>query len=58
MGSKQKIIIGFVLLAMILTIVACSGNSAQSNESIKAIWIEPQLVGDIVSIPVSEVENS
>ena len=58
MGSKQKIIIGFVLLAMILTIVACSGNSAQSNESIKAIWIEPQVVGDIVSIPVSEVENS
>ena len=58
MGSKKKIIIGFVLLAMILNIVACSGNSAQSNEPIKATWIEPQIVGDIVSIPVSEVENS
>ena len=58
MGSKQKIIIGFVLLAMILTIVACSGNSTKSNEPIKATWIDPQVVGDIVSIPVSEVENS
>ncbi len=58
MGSKQKIIIGFVLLAMILNIVACSGNSTQSNEPIKATWIEPQVVGDIVSIQVSEVENS
>jgi len=57
-GSKRKIIIGFVLLTMILSIVACSGNSAQSNEPIKATWIEPQVVGDIVSIPVSEVENS
>ena len=58
MGSKKKIIIVFVLLAMLLSIVACSGNSAQSNEPIKATWIEPQVVGDIVSIPVSEVENS
>lgn len=58
MGSKKKIIIGFVLLAMILSIVACSGNNAQSNEPIKATWIEPQVVGDIVSIPLSEVENS
>ena len=58
MGSKKKIIIGFVLLAMILSIVACSGNSTKSNEPIKAIWIEPQVAGDIVSIPVSEVENS
>ncbi len=58
MGSKQKIIIGFVLLAMILTIVACSGNGAQSSEPIKATWIDPQVVGDIVSIPVSDVENS
>ncbi len=58
MGSKRKIIIGFVLLTMILSVVACSGNSAQSNEPIKATWIEPQVVGDTVFIPVSEVENN
>jgi len=57
-GSKQKTIIGFVLLAMILSIFACSGNSTQSNDPIKATWIEPQVVGDSVSIRVSEVENS
>ncbi len=58
MVSNKKIIIGFVLLTIMLSIVACSGNNAQSNEPIKAKWIEPQVVGDIVSIPVSEVENS
>ena len=53
----SKIIPVLVLLAMILSTVACSGNSAQSNEPIKATWIEPQVVGDTVSIPVSKVEN-
>jgi len=57
-ANKRKIIIGFVLLTIILNIVACSGNSKQSNEPKKATWIEPQVVGDIVSIPLSEVENS
>lgn len=54
----SKIIPVLVLLAMILSTVACSGNSAQSNEPIKATWIEPQVVGDTVSIPVSKVENN
>jgi nitrite reductase/ring-hydroxylating ferredoxin subunit len=54
----SKIIPVLVLLAMILSTVACSGNSAQSNEPIKATWIEPQVVGDTASIPVSEIENN
>lgn len=54
----SKIIPVLVLLAMILSTVACSGNSVQSNEPIKATWIEPQVVGDTVSIPVSKVENN
>ena len=54
----SKIIPVLVLLAMILSTVACSGNSAQSNKPIKATWIEPQVVGDTVSIPVSKVENN
>ena len=58
MGSKRKVILGFVLLTLILSVVSCSGSSAQSNEPIKATWIEPQIVGDTVSIPVSEVENN
>jgi len=58
MRSKKKIILGVVLLTMMLSLVACSGNSAQSNDLIKATWIEPQVVGDTVSIPVSEVEDN
>jgi len=58
MGSKGKIILGFVLLTMILSVVACSGTSAQSNDPIKATWIEPPVVFDTASIPVSEVENN
>jgi uncharacterized membrane protein len=58
MGSKKKIIIGFVILIITLNMVACSGNKTQSNEPISAKWIEPQVAGDTVSIPVSEVENS
>jgi nitrite reductase/ring-hydroxylating ferredoxin subunit len=35
-----------------------SGGSSPSNEPIKATWIEPQVAGDTVSIPVSEVESN
>ena len=54
----SKIIPVLVLLAMILSTVACSGNSAQSNEPIKATWIKLQVVSDTVSIPVSGVEDN
>jgi len=56
MRNKGKIMLGFVLLAMILSVAACSNNNAQSNAPIKATWIEPQVVSDTVSIPVSGVE--
>ena len=54
----KKIMLGLVLLAMILSTAACSSSNPQSNEPIKATWIEPQVAGDTVSIPVSEVENN
>lgn len=55
---SKRIILGFALFGVILSMIACSSNSALSNEPIKATWIEPQMVGDTVSIPVSEVENN
>ena len=58
MGIKSKMVIGSVLLAAVLGMVACSGDGAQSNDPVEATWIEPQLAGSIVSIPVSEVKNS
>ena len=35
-----------------------NGGSNQSNGPIEATWIEPQVLGDTVSIPVSEVEDN
>jgi nitrite reductase/ring-hydroxylating ferredoxin subunit len=49
-------IIGIVLLGVILTLAACSGQGVQAM--VKATWIEPQVTGDTISIPVSEVKNN
>ena len=48
-----------VLLSLILvsSIVACSGNGTENGQLIEATWIEPQVVGEIVSIPISAIEN-
>lgn len=56
----RKIIIGALLLSLALVIVGCSGSTSDPPPSgpIKATLIEPQVTGDIVSIPVSEVENN
>jgi nitrite reductase/ring-hydroxylating ferredoxin subunit len=56
----RKTIIGALLLSLALIIVGCSGSTSNPPPSgpIKATLIEPQVTGDIVSIPVSEVENN
>ena len=54
----KKAMLGLVLLAVVLIIASCSSNNPPSGEPIQAIWIEPQVVGDSVSIPVSEVEDN
>jgi len=56
-----------IISALIVTIIGVSiyfamfagnGSNPQSNGPIKATWIEPQVLGETVSIPVSEVENN
>jgi nitrite reductase/ring-hydroxylating ferredoxin subunit len=57
----RKLIIGALLLSLSLIIVACAGSASTTptpSGPIKATWIEPQVAGDIVSIPVSEIENN
>ena len=68
----KKIVIGAILMSLLLVVVACAGPTSSSapqsastpapvpNPSgpIKAEWIEPQVSGDIVSIPVSEIEDN
>lgn len=53
----NKIILVLVSLILVSNIVACSTNGTQSSQRIKATWINPQVLGDTVSIPVNEVEN-
>jgi len=45
-----------VLLGVILALAACSGQDAQTP--VTATWIKPQVAGDTVSIPVSEVNDN
>lgn len=65
----RKILIGAVLFSLILTAAACVGPPSSSTPTspnpptppsgpIEATWIEPEVVGDTVTIPVSEVENN
>lgn len=68
----RKILIGAVLFSLILTAAACANPTSTPTPPpsgtptpptppsglIKAKWIEPEVVGDTVSIPVSEVENN
>jgi nitrite reductase/ring-hydroxylating ferredoxin subunit len=46
-----------VAIAGISIYLAHAGGSAGNGMPIKATWIQPQVGGDNVSIPVSEVEN-
>jgi len=66
-GRKAKKNRLVIISALIVTIIGVSiyfamfagnGSSTQNNGPIEATWIEPQVVGDSVSIPVSEVENN
>jgi nitrite reductase/ring-hydroxylating ferredoxin subunit len=58
MSRKITPIIVLLLLVLVSSIAACSGNGTQSSQRIEATWIEPQVLGDTVSIPVSEVEKN
>ena len=61
--GKKLVIISVVIMAIIgvsiyFAVSGGGGSSTQSNESIKATWVTAWVVGDTVSIPVSEVENN
>jgi nitrite reductase/ring-hydroxylating ferredoxin subunit len=54
----KKTMLGLVLIAIILSTVACSSSNPNPPGTIKATWIEPQVAGDAVFIPVSEIEDN
>jgi len=53
----KNIVLVLALLTLVSSIVACNSNGVQSDGPIKATWIEPEVLGDTVSIPVSEVQK-
>jgi len=53
---KFSVII-LVLLGVMLALAACGDQATQdTRRPIKATWIQPEISGDIASIPVSEVD--
>ena len=56
----RKTIAGALILSLALIIVGCSDPTSDQAPSgpIEATWIDPQVLADTVSIPVSEVENN
>jgi len=53
----KKITLILALVILVSTMVACSDNWSQDSQRIEATWTNPQVLGDIISIPISEVEN-
>jgi hypothetical protein len=54
----SAVIVAIIGVSIYFAIFGDSGGSNQSNEPIKATWIEPQVAGDTVFIPGSEVEKN
>jgi nitrite reductase/ring-hydroxylating ferredoxin subunit len=53
----KRIILILASVMLVSSIVACSANDTQTGQLTKATWTNPQVLGDIISIPISEVEN-
>jgi nitrite reductase/ring-hydroxylating ferredoxin subunit len=53
----KRITLILALVILVSSMVACSDNGTQNSQRIEATWINPQVLGDIISIPISEVEN-
>ena len=53
----KRIILILLALVLVSVVVACSGNGTQNGQPIEATWIEPQVIGDVISIPTAEIEN-
>jgi nitrite reductase/ring-hydroxylating ferredoxin subunit len=53
----KRLTLILALVILVSTMVACSDNGTQNSQRIVATWINPQVLGDIISIPISEVET-
>lgn len=56
--TKKKLLLGLILAALPLVFVACNGEKTVSTQPVKATWVEPEITGDTVSIPVTSLEQN
>ena len=54
--NRINTLIGVFIAGLIFILGACG--SPGTNTVVKATWIEPELVGDTIAIPVSEINNN
>jgi nitrite reductase/ring-hydroxylating ferredoxin subunit len=54
----SAVVVAIIGVSIYFAMFGGTGGGNQNNEPIKATWIDPQVVADTVSIPVSEVENN
>ena len=59
-GRNGLVIIPVVIAVMMVAAISCAspGDGGRHDLPILATWLEPEIVGDIVSVPVSEVESN
>ncbi len=56
---KKRLILGLILAALPLIFAACNGGGKTANaQPVKATWIEPEISGNTVSIPVSALKDN
>ena len=54
----SAVIVAIMGISIYLGVTGCAEQNDISDMPVKATWIEPQVAGDTVFIPVSEVENN
>lgn len=53
----RNITLILALVILVSSVVACSDNGTQNNQRLEATWTNSQVLGDIMSIPIGEIEN-
>ncbi len=56
---KKRLLLGLILVSLPFIFAACSGGETTVNtQPVKATWIEPEIMGDTVTIPVSALKDN
>ena len=56
--KKKRLLLLLILAALPLVFAACNSEKTVSNQPVKATWVEPEIAGDTVTIPVNSLEDN